>query len=517
MQRTKAANRKTSLPSKTNTESPGYFADRSSLLGDAGTIITADDMNTIQEELVAVATLRGAALDAADNGQCAAALRPVLALESDSGAAGLSEASTSHAVAAIASLSVNVGGLGVVCAAAIASSGIGATASPSASLACVGDGTGGAASGAMSAIIASDVTGADSGASGTRAVVIATLASRASGASSLTAAGESLEAIGDRSACLGGEQNVSEADASVVLGGAQNAARGWGAVALGTIGAEIHGITAGVLGGTDCVADTEGSVVVGSQGAKVSSGANNYITMLASKHCDADLGNSGNGAPAYSVCGGFAAGADVAPSWRIDSNGGTMRSTNAHTTSGLDYAEMFENGEGRAHPPGRILTRKGRGARLAQAGERVLGVVSVMPTVVGGDDALGWRGRYLRDPWGGLLWSEAVQGDSHDRRRAGIPSAAREGPVRELAGNPAYDPRRPHTPRASRPTEWTCVGLLGQLRVAVDATVGPDDFVEPLRDGVGTKAQAETRLECMAVEHPFDPEKGFAVALCLLR
>jgi len=84
---------------------------------------------------------------------------------------------------------------------------------------------------------------------------------------------------------------------------------------------------------------------------------------------------------------------------------------------------------------------------------------------------------------------------------------------------PDYDPSRGYTPRDERPEEWTCVGLLGQIRIAVDATVTPDSYVVPGKDGIGTHSAKPGKgrpVEAMEIVVPFDAAKGYGVALCLV-
>ena len=82
--------------------------------------------------------------------------------------------------------------------------------------------------------------------------------------------------------------------------------------------------------------------------------------------------------------------------------------------------------------------------------------------------------------------------------------------------NPEFDINQTNIPRSSRPEEWTCVGLLGQVHVRVDATVQVEDWVMPV-DGIGTKSEKRTPLKCMEIRQPFDAEKGYGVAFCLLK
>lgn len=413
--------------------------------------------------------------------------------------------------------------------------------------------------------------------------------------------------------------NAAQAAAIAATGDtATDEVTGTNGLIAATVDSKVAGAQAAVLGGSLNEANKTGSAVIASAYSKTVIGGQNFVAVLASRGYESDVGTD---APAYSVAGGYDAGTPPTPAgraWAIESNGGNMRSTNAHTTSGLDYAEWFPNGDADAHAPGRILTRRGRSAHLAGPGDRILGVVSVAPTVIGGDDTLGWQGRWERDEWGAYVLHEvdevnhqrdvdaeraqsqrqaelraAVLEAGAQRRAAAValqlarlaradldrPGADAEsiavadGAVADAAAslaaavarhvdtraaaeaelaamvppprietttrvltrkvNPAFDARRKHTPRSARSADHTCVGLLGQLRVAVDASVSADDDVVAGKDGIGTRWDApvlerESRpgfdakrrgaqLECMEITSPFDEARGYAIALCLLR
>ena len=91
-----------------------------------------------------------------------------------------------------------------------------------------------------------------------------------------------------------------------------------------------------------------------------------------------------------------------------------------------------------------------------------------------------------------------------------------QGTITVPMENPAFDLSQTNIPRSSRPEEWTCVGLLGQVHVRVDATVQVEDWVMPV-DGIGTKSSNRTNLKCMEIRQAFDESKGYAVAFCLLK
>ncbi|TDE34258.1 peptidase G2 autoproteolytic cleavage domain-containing protein [Antarcticimicrobium sediminis] len=138
----------------------------------------------------------------------------------------------------------------------------------------------------------------------------------------------------------------------------------------------------------------------------------------------------------------------------------------AWSGGGADYAEWFEWADG--NPKGEDRTGlsvvlDGPRIRPAQPGEVPIGVISGAPAVIGDGDMDRWRGKYLRDDFGRLLWEgDTEAGDQRQRRL-----------------NPAFDPTQGYTPRATRP-EWAMVGLIGKLRLRKGQPVDPRWI--PMRD-----------------------------------
>lgn len=290
---------------------------------------------------------------------------------------------------------------------------------------------------------------------------------------------------GQESAIIGGQAHNVEGDFSVVLGGT---------------GASVTSARSSCIGGENNAIDTADNHFIGCEESSAFAGRANVV-LLASRYVATSASAAGTD---FQVMGGVNVFAG-APLWRLDSTVGRLHSTVAPTTGGLDYAEWFPNADGVAHPPGRLLARTGRQVTLGQPGRRPIGVVSCSPSIVGGDDSLGWARRHATDEWGRPLYDEVEL------------EAGRT--VRVLRPNPEYDPSRAaqHVPRSQRPDEWTLVGLVGQLLVAVEADVAVDDFLECGEAGLGRRAAGEARLEVMEIVRPFDPVAGYAQALVLVR
>lgn len=329
-----------------------------------------------------------------------------------------------------------------------------------------------------------------------------------------------------------------------------------------------------------------GGAIIASHESQIAAGSPMpaRCAVLASRNCGVELGTANttgdggasNGGRSYVVAGGYHASGLVAPSWRLESQGGIMRSVSAHIVGGLDYAELIENGDGIPQKPGRLQTCRGARAHLAQPGDWMIGAVSVTPTIVGGEDGIAWAGRFVRDKWGAIAMEEvdatqsvddlvalevwkgrrqeltldlrvardglATETDKDVKReyrkavrelRAKLKSLKRPARVnvtervRQMKLSPNWDPKREQVSRRSRPAEWTVVGMLGQMRIAIGPEVEVGDMLMPGKDGLGITAPREyvldsmaacgARIRVMQIIEPYDDEAGEGVALCLIR
>jgi hypothetical protein len=154
------------------------------------------------------------------------------------------------------------------------------------------------------------------------------------------------------------------------------------------------------------------------------------------------------------------------------------------TGGGADYAEYFEWVDGNPNDEDRrgiSVELVGHKIQPATAPEKVFGVISARPTVVGDSAWNKWYGKYLLDDFGSYIledyevwsWEET----SEEGRIEGMVFAADEIPEdikvpenkkvtvqqrRKL--NPEFDPDVAYIPRDKR-KEWACVGWFGKLRV----------------------------------------------------
>lgn len=291
------------------------------------------------------------------------------------------------------------------------------------------------------------------------------------------------------------------------------------------------------------IVDNRGAVVIGSVGT--ANGAS-WFTMVGSRNCE-------NSSRTYGIGGGYHADT-ITPTgltnqnmtWRINSIDGSTNFNGTVGTSGADYAELRELGEGvTAFEPGEIVvriagSRKVRRGVAGDAPSRILGVVSVRPGLIGNADSLEYAGRYVTDVWGRRLlkstvlvsWAPVEENVPATGDSPGVQRIVREGFTGTLAeaqglgltipadaayetingptDRPDYDPTLPHVPRQDRPDEWVVVGMMGQLPVRFGATAEVDGYLT----ATGAFSPVPTRLVLEEIIEPYDEARGYGVGWC---
>lgn len=489
------------LPTPEAVGSPvGYFTEGNPGTGTPATVVSADWANAVQEELANAIEDSGVTLSKLDRTQLSAIVNPCRALRSSATDTGEST-NTQRRLVGASTLS-RASGIGAV---VMGSSGI--HVSGQYSLAAAVDGDTSELTGDNSAIIAGNGGAGGIDASGTQAAAIGC----DGGAAGLDVPGTNSAAAGVAQGSVGGLRTFAGGSSNPAINA--NAAN---AAALASNDAEVDGTNTLVGASSECVIEgaCESAAILASDNCEIDAGAAR-AAIVGSTDCVVDgvmtqtvlLGSENveiaGAAAAPCVAGGYSAtpltpsGASQNLSWRLDSQTGVGHFNGGTMASGADYAELFENETKGALPPGRLVARKGRKVRIAGAGDRVVGVVSVSPAVLA-NDSLEWHGRFKRDEWGRL----ELDKEGH---RIEVDGYKRPAKGSEYIG------------RSQRPAEWTPVGLVGQLRVAIDDTVELEDFIAAGADGIGTKAAGETRIEVMEILVKHTKKRGYGVALCLVR
>ena len=446
MQRVDGADVAGVLAAPSATVAPGYFTDGDPGTGVPATVITQDWLNAIQEELVAVAILKGAALSKADTAQLATALGAIRAIDSyiDVGAAhtgvdtvhgigflaagnggggGCANGTAATNAAIVGSADSTVDGSSSAIVASDDSQADGTLdsavvgcrfgfAGASQSLvaashtaqvlgqgsAVIASGTGAGAfphkvTGVNSAVIASGDTTAAAPCvnDGDRSAILAsdTCTIDAAGSEILIAASRRGDAAGIAVAILATLDGVSTADQSLIAASSEDGAgvppetQGDASAVIASWGGKAFGSRSAAMGVEDVIASGNGAVILASHGVELATG------------------NSVGGGVTVAALGATT-GTNRNNTWRIESATGDIYSDGVVGAGAADYAEMFENDTIGAMPAGALVSRVPGTTKihLAKAGDRVLGAVSAAPAVVGNAAPVEWAGRYKRDEFG---------------------------------------------------------------------------------------------------------------------
>lgn len=210
------------------------------------------------------------------------------------------------------------------------------------------------------------------------------------------------------------------------------------AIIASSNGSITNGNEVALIATSGCTAPSPGatSAIIGSTNCNLDQSQPNVVILASSGVSQTQAA----GASSECVMGGTASNI----TWRIASATGNFYSdSGSYATGGADFAELFENALHGEIPAGTLLARIEDRVFPARPGDRVIGVVSTHPAVL---------------------------------------------------GNATMEKRDP-----SRHTQ---VGLTGRLVVAVSDDVVNDDFLAPGKDGIACKSQVETRIEVMKLIAP---------------
>lgn len=253
---------------------------------------------------------------------------------------------------------------------------------------------------------------------------------------------------------------------------------------------------------------------------------------------------------------GVIGGKNSTRNWTIESDTGTFYGQVLTIQNPVpDFAEYFENDvSGTAISAGYFVSLTSNGkVKLASSSDTYdpIGIVSSSPGLTAGGADLEYHAKYLVDEWGrpqmelDISSGEMVQAVNpeylgHVKKYIPNPEYIEltddmklryiiddsgnivENPkyIRltekqrlQYIQNPDYIASPEYIPRSERTAEWTCVGLIGQLRLIVDDTVGDGDFIKCSNDGTGTKQEGTTSVQCMGIIQ----ESGPRIALVLLK
>lgn len=199
--------------------------------------------------------------------------------------------------------------------------------------------------------------------------------------------------------------------------------------------------------------------------------------------------------------------------FQIKGTSGTVKAKGTITAGNDfgDYAEYFESQSGQEIPNGYMVTLDGRYIRKANSNDVPIGVISGTAGVILGDAMFHHKDKFLKDEFGVTLtqtetkeWQDDEGNWYSEEVEVPIPNPEWE----ESDGEEYLD-------RASRP-EWNVVGLVGQVFTRIDSTVKPNDYIKPNK-GIGTKDNNNGFYRVLEITTPYDSEKGYGVAVVLIK
>ena len=175
-----------------------------------------------------------------------------------------------------------------------------------------------------------------------------------------------------------------------------------------------------------------------------------------------------------------------------------------------DYAEYFESQSGQEIPNGYIVTLDGRYIRKAQINDKPIGVISGTAGVILGDQMFHHKDKFLKDEFGVTLtqielkeWEDDEGNKYSEEVEVPIP-------------NPDYtEYEDDYIPRSERP-EWNVVGLVGQVFTRFKGELKPNDYIKA-ENGVGVRDNVNGYYRVLEVTTPYSTEKGYGVAVVLVK
>ncbi|MDM5323960.1 peptidase G2 autoproteolytic cleavage domain-containing protein [Bacillus subtilis] len=276
--------------------------------------------------------------------------------------------------------------------------------------------------------------------------------------------------------------------------------------AAASSGSPLTDTSAIIAGSGTIIAKGERNFIAGVAGGATTEGSRNGVMFSWNSHTTGDSGSTGvmfsknvKNSKEYTLALGHGNGnpSEANKKIELDAKNGTVRATSRiESVSDLkDFAEYFESTDGQKIEASYLVALEGEKVRKADAGDKILGVVSKTAGLVLGGAAFDWKNRYLRDEFGGIIYREVYDG---------------ELVITVPAENPDYDPSVEYKPREDR-DEWHIIGLIGQVFVRIDSTVRVGDSVSAI-NGIATKSESNGYGTVMKIEMPYDEEKGYGVA-----
>jgi hypothetical protein len=153
--------------------------------------------------------------------------------------------------------------------------------------------------------------------------------------------------------------------------------------------------------------------------------------------------------------------------------------------------------------------------RIAQDLDEILGVISAHAGLIMGTQELSHSSKYQYDEFGARL-TETIKNPYWVKSKG---KTEKDRPMMtKYKSSSTYNKSldKIYIPRLQRPKEWSVVGLLGKVHVRVGDKVVPGDYLKP-QNGIGLASRKKSNLRVLKISQEFDPQKGYAIAICIIR
>lgn len=169
-----------------------------------------------------------------------------------------------------------------------------------------------------------------------------------------------------------------------------------------------------------------------------------------------------------------------------------------YSSTGADYAEMFEWNDGNINNEDRVglfVSLDCDKIKIAKSTDsNIIGIISGNPSIIG-DNPMRWNNKYLTDEWGRTIIEDVEVKYFEDEKyidKNNIKSIRKVEKTRidripKL--NPDYNNELDYLLRTER-KEWDAVGLLGKLLVRQDGTLKVGGYCKPNDNGVATNSDS---------------------------
>ncbi|MGI2282574.1 peptidase G2 autoproteolytic cleavage domain-containing protein [Staphylococcus cohnii] len=198
--------------------------------------------------------------------------------------------------------------------------------------------------------------------------------------------------------------------------------------------------------------------------------------------------------------------------FQIKGTSGTVKAKGTITAGNDfgDYAEYFESQSGQEIPNGYLVTLDGRYVRKANSNDVPIGVISGTAGVILGDAMFHHKDKFLKDEFGVTLTQTETKEWQDDE--GNWYSEEVEVPI----PNPEWEESDGEYLDRSQRDEWVVCGLMGQIFTRIDSTVQANDYIKPNK-GIGTKDNNNGFYRVLEITAPYDSEKGYGVAVVLVK